>query len=107
MGRFTFDKRWCTKPEVLEVIRRGWNTSGRTFVTDRIQVCRKELSQWKQDNGSNSKIKIQNLRRELEEEGQKQFPNLQKLFSMRVELEMSTERKSSIGNKKVRTIGCK
>lgn len=24
-GRFTFDKRWCTKPEVMEVVRKGWN----------------------------------------------------------------------------------
>ena len=24
-GRLTFDKRWCTKPEVMQVVRKGWN----------------------------------------------------------------------------------
>ncbi|KAH0922649.1 hypothetical protein HID58_022667 [Brassica napus] len=34
-GCFMFDKRWCKKPEVAEIIRKGWSTeflSGRGSV---------------------------------------------------------------------------
>ncbi|KAF2561071.1 hypothetical protein F2Q70_00017111 [Brassica cretica] len=39
-GRFMFDKRWCKKPEVTEVIRRGWCSnfaSGQGSVSERIK----------------------------------------------------------------------
>ncbi|KAF3542165.1 hypothetical protein F2Q69_00022006 [Brassica cretica] len=45
-GRFMFDKRWCKKPEVTEVIRRGWCSNfafGQGSVSERIKACRQEL----------------------------------------------------------------
>lgn len=45
-GRFWFDKRWCFNPEIMAVVRRGWNSheNGEIMsVTDRISDCRKEL----------------------------------------------------------------
>lgn len=89
-GKFTFDKRWCNKPEMMEVVRRGWNadTGGnRGSVSQRIQSCRKELSTWKKSSASNSSGQIMRLREMLETEGKKQFPYLQLLSSTRIELE--------------------
>lgn len=71
VGRFCFDKRWCAKPEVLEIIRRGWNKQDRRSVSERIKSTRQELSIWKRSSGNNSKVRIQNLKEKLEEEGQK------------------------------------
>lgn len=88
--RFTFDKQWCTKPEVLEVVRRGWNANtgeNRGFVSERIKSCRKELSQWKKSANVNSSEKIRKLRQSLENEEQKRTPDVQLMSSLRLELE--------------------
>ena len=70
-GRFMFDKRWCKKPEVTEVIRRGWCSNfafGQGSVSERIKACRQELCKWKIHANVNSNVNIKRLRRELEGE---------------------------------------
>lgn len=89
-GRFCFDKRWCVKPEVLEIVRRGWNLpnmGGAKLVSDRIRSCRKELAKWKREADCNSKRRIQKLRRELDQEDAKQHPDMNRLRSLKVEIE--------------------
>ena len=89
-GRFMFDKRWCKKPDVREVISRGWNinnSSGQASVSERIRSCRQELSKWKRSANVNSNINISRLRKELELEEAKTFPDLAWLPVMRTELE--------------------
>lgn len=57
-GRFWFDKRWCSNPEIMALVKKGWNkheNDGDTSVMDRISDCRKELSRWKRGSDSNSK----------------------------------------------------
>ncbi|XP_056855145.1 uncharacterized protein LOC130504548 [Raphanus sativus] len=89
-GRFTFDKRWCAKPGIQEIIRRGWsvgNPSGEASVSERIRSCRMELSKWKRTANVNSNMSIMKLRRELEVEESKIRPDLARLPMMRLELE--------------------
>ena len=89
-GRFMFDKRWCKKPEIDEVIRRGWCNnfaSGQGSVSKRIQSCRRELSKWKRSANVNSNVNIKRLRHELELEESKIFPDLTRLLVLRLDLE--------------------
>ncbi|KAJ4906060.1 Zinc knuckle CX2CX4HX4C protein [Raphanus sativus] len=84
------DERWCNKPEVMEVVRRGWNADSegtRGTVSQRIRSCRRELAVWKKSSTSNSSVQIRRLREVLESEEKKQFPDLQLLASTRIELE--------------------
>lgn len=102
-GRFTFDKRWCTKPEVMEVVRKGWNVNSRGnigSVSERIKSCRKELSHWKKTANVNSSEQIRKLRQTLEIEGQNQYPDLQLLASMRMELEKAYQEEESFWKQK-------
>lgn len=102
-GRFTFDKRWCTKPEVMQVVRKGWNlnTGGNGgTVTERIQTCRKELSKWKKSVNVNSNEQIKKLRQTLEAESQKQYPDLQLLAATRMELEKTYKEEEAFWKQK-------
>ena len=102
-GKFTFDKRWCNKPEVMEVVRQGWNlnTGGnRGTVSERIQSCRKELSKWKQSSTSDSSVQIRKLRQTLEAEGKKLYPDLQLLSSTRIELEKAYQEEETFWKQK-------
>ncbi|KAG7593815.1 hypothetical protein ISN45_Aa01g026030 [Arabidopsis thaliana x Arabidopsis arenosa] len=77
-GRFMFDKRWMAKPELLNIIREGWNKEGNEGQTDllhRISECRKLISQWKRSSSQNSKIRIKQLRNQLDNEGMKMHPH--------------------------------
>lgn len=89
-GRFTFDKRWCEKPGIQEVISRGWsasNISAQASVSERIRSCRLELSKWKRTAHVNSNTNIMRLRRDLEAEESKVCPDLARLPLMHTELE--------------------
>lgn len=65
VGRFMFDKRWSKKPEMMELVRKGWNShqsNNTSSVTERIASCHKALSKWKRTEVSNSKKMIEKLR---------------------------------------------
>ncbi|KAG2329605.1 hypothetical protein Bca4012_020847 [Brassica carinata] len=102
-GRFCFDKRWCAKPEVLEIIRKGWNMHGSGSgerVTDRIRSCRKALLRWKRTSDSNSKKRILQIRRNIEKEEAKLFPDLRLLSDMKVEIEKAFKEEESFWKEK-------
>ncbi|XP_009127418.1 uncharacterized protein LOC103852254 [Brassica rapa] len=85
-----FDKRWCKKPELAEVVRRGWCSSfspGQGTVSERIQSVRQEISKWKRCANVNSGVNIKRLRQELELEESKVLPDLARLPVLRLELE--------------------
>lgn len=89
-GWFLFDKRWCKKPEISEVIRRGWRrpfANGQGSVAERITSCRQELSKWKRSANLNSNQNIKKLRHDLELEESKNSPDMGRLPFLRVELE--------------------
>lgn len=91
-GRFCFDKRWCTKPEVIEIVRQGWNrtTTGiGGLVMNRIRNCRKELSKWKLTADCNTKKRILQLRKELEEEVAKRRPDTVKMLELKLNSEQA------------------
>ncbi|KAJ4881733.1 Endonuclease/exonuclease/phosphatase protein [Raphanus sativus] len=102
-GRFTFDKRWCKKPEIATVIKRGWCDkfdAAQGSVSERIKACRQELCKWKRHANVNSSVNIRNLRRKLEVEESKRFPNLAILPSLRVELEKAYDEEESYWKQK-------
>ncbi|XP_013601226.1 PREDICTED: uncharacterized protein LOC106308633 [Brassica oleracea var. oleracea] len=89
LGCFVYDKRWSNNPEVLELVRKGWNVDQNrqvATVSERIASCRKILAQWKRTGASNSKKMIMKLRTELEEKEKKVSPNLQRTIYMKLEL---------------------
>lgn len=89
-GRFMFDKRWCKKPEIAEVIKRGWCrnfAAGHGSVTERITSCRQELCKWKRSANVNLNKNIKKLRSDLDREESKINPDLDRLPILRVELE--------------------
>ncbi|KAF3595564.1 hypothetical protein DY000_02025878 [Brassica cretica] len=89
-GRFMFDKQWCKKEKVAEVIRRGWCNNfatGQGSVSERIKACRQELRKWKRHANVSSNANIKRLRRQLEGEESKKTPNIDILPSLRLELE--------------------
>lgn len=89
-GRFCFDKRWCAKPEVMEIVRKGWNapnSSGANLVSDRIRSCRKELAKWKREADCNSKVQIQKMRRDLDQEETKKTPDMNRMRDLKGEIE--------------------
>ncbi|WZY69216.1 hypothetical protein YC2023_001456 [Brassica napus] len=102
-GRFMFDKRWCQKPEITEVIRRGWCSnfiSGQGSVSERIKSCRQELCKWKRHANVNSSVTIRRLRRELEVEESKRWPNLLILPSLRLDLEKAYDEEEAFWKQK-------
>lgn len=100
-GRFMFDKRWCKKPEITKVVRRGWESfTGSGSVSEKINSCRQELCRWKRHANVNSSKNIQRLRRKLEEEESKRFPDLAILPSLRVELEKAYDEEESYWKQK-------
>ncbi|KAJ4904661.1 hypothetical protein Rs2_18612 [Raphanus sativus] len=89
VGRFVFDKRWSKKPEMVEIVRRGWNelnTSASPSVTERIASCRKAIAKWKRNDASNSRKMIEKHRVELEEEEKKINPNMPRMIFLKLEL---------------------
>lgn len=102
-GRFMFDKRWCKKPEITEVICRGWCSnfnSGQGSVSERIKSCRKELCKWKRHANVNSSVTIKRLRRELKVEKRKRCPNLVILPSLRLDLEKAYDEEEAFWKQK-------
>lgn len=78
IGKFWFDKRWCCRPEVIEVVNRVWNrhsTLTTRSLTERISDCRKEVSRWKRNAGVNSKTTIRKLRNDLDLEASRSIPD--------------------------------
>ncbi|KAG7551546.1 Reverse transcriptase zinc-binding domain [Arabidopsis thaliana x Arabidopsis arenosa] len=88
-GRFMFDKRWISKPEVAGIIKESWNkgeAEGYKAILQRISDCRKSISHWKRISNQNSKEKINQLRKRLEDDGVKTQPNRNLLKSLKWEL---------------------
>ncbi|KAG7585295.1 Ribonuclease H domain [Arabidopsis thaliana x Arabidopsis arenosa] len=88
-GRFMFDKRWISKPEVAEIIKESWckgEAEGYKAILQRISDCRKSISRWKRISNQNSKEQINQLRQRLEDEGVKTQPNRNLLKSLKWEL---------------------
>ncbi|KAJ4887523.1 Uncharacterized protein Rs2_27271 [Raphanus sativus] len=82
-------ERWSNKPEVVEIIRKGWNSHTMTrgaSVSERIETCRKLLSKWKRSEVSNSKKMIVKLRVELEQEEMKLVPSMSRIVYLKLEL---------------------
>lgn len=89
VGRFMYDKRWSNKPEVVELIRKGWishTSNASASVSERIAACRKILSKWKRSEVSNSKRMIVKLRVELEQEEMKSDPSMPRIIFLKLEL---------------------
>lgn len=67
MRRFYFDKRWIRDEE----IRASWDpeciSSPMFRVVYKIKKCRMELIKWNRQQESNFAIKIQKLKREMDE----------------------------------------
>lgn len=85
-GRFYFDKQWCQKQEVVDVVKRGWprhHLLEDRSISARILDCRKELSSWKRQTNTNSKKRIQQLRTELDIESLKLKPDMIKMSEIR------------------------
>ncbi|XP_010513742.1 PREDICTED: uncharacterized protein LOC104789794 [Camelina sativa] len=88
-GRFIFNKRWISKPDFAAVVQSGWNkgvTTGQTSVMSRIAECRRTISGWKRSQNLNSKVRIQQVREQLDAEGTKIHPNFQLMRDLRWEL---------------------
>lgn len=88
VGRFVYDKRWSKKPEVMEIVRKGWNSvqGNSATVSERIASCRKLISIWKRDESSNSKKMINKFRKELEKEEKKTTPSMPRIIFLKLEL---------------------
>lgn len=88
-GRFCFDKRWCTRPEVEQVVRDAWsgpNMLGEISITNRLASVRRNLSKWRRNNNTNSKDRILKLRSEHEAEISRRQPRLARIGELRLEL---------------------
>lgn len=88
-GCFMLDKRWVSKPEVKEIIRKSWSgnandTSG--SLHEKIAECRRALSRWKHGADCNSKNRIQRLKEEIDTEGSKRHPDKRVLKDKKWEL---------------------
>ena len=98
-----FDKRWCKKQGVTEVIRRGWYNNAISVqgsVSERIKAYRQELCKWKRHANVNSNINIKRLRWKLEMEESKISPNLASLPSLRLELEKAYDEEETFWKQK-------
>lgn len=79
--RFSFDKRWISKPGVEDIIRNAWTPdcfgSPIHQVASKIKRCRLALLNWSRQGQSNSAVRIQKLKAEMEElrgqEGQRDW----------------------------------
>lgn len=78
-GNFKFDKRLLNKPEVKEAIQKAWRSGNRNMaekVSDKLKLCRKELSKWKRKNNLNALSRITQAQVSLEQEQSSGFPCL-------------------------------
>lgn len=88
-GQFRFDKRMLHKPLVIESILGAWNNIRLLdvgSVSDMIRLCRKTLSKWKKYNNMNSKDKIEQIQKYLEEEQSLMQPNRFRINRVKFEL---------------------
>lgn len=89
VGCFVYDKRWSNKPEVVELVRKGWNSlhsNSSGTISERIASCRRVLSKWKCNEFSNSKKMIVKFIADLEEEEMKVTPSMQRIVYLKLEL---------------------
>lgn len=87
----------------MEVVCKGWNVNYRGnigSVSVRIKSCRKEMSYWKKTVNVKSSEPIRKLCQTLEIEGQKQYPDLQLLAALRMELEKACQEEESFWKQK-------
>ncbi|XP_010472251.1 PREDICTED: uncharacterized protein LOC104751896 [Camelina sativa] len=88
-GRFCFDKRLINKPETEEIIKKHWrlhSVGAGESVTARLLRCRRALSKWKRLAPTNSHTRITQLKKDLETESTKMFPNFQRLQGIKWDL---------------------
>lgn len=89
----------------MEIIRKGWdrNVSGVAGkVSERIKSCRKALSRWKRNATCNSKKRIHELRRAIEHEEAKQFPDNGLVMSWKIELEKAYKEEETYWKEKIK-----
>lgn len=88
-GSFKFDKRMLHKPLVKETILQAWQSSSSVFgqsLSERLRRCRKSLSKWKRENGTNAKEKIDRIQREIEVLHVKVHPSIYRMKCLKREM---------------------
>ncbi|XP_010445291.1 PREDICTED: uncharacterized protein LOC104727934 [Camelina sativa] len=68
-GQFRYDKRYSGCEDFIASVHRGWNrgvTDDSGGFQNKLKMCRRELSQWKKRNKSNSAELIQSLKFQLD-----------------------------------------
>jgi len=104
-GSFRFDKRMLHKPLVKEAVSQAWNASSSCFgqrVSERLRRCRKSLSNWKKENGTNAKVKIDLIKREIEVVHATVFPSFQRMRVLKRDLVVAHREEESFWKEKTR-----
>ena len=104
-GSFRFDKRMLHKPLVKEAVSRAWNASTSVFgqsVSERLRRCRKSLSNWKRENGTNAKVKIDLIQREIEVVHASVFPSFNRMRILKRDLVVAHREEESFWQEKTR-----
>lgn len=102
-GSFRFDKRMLHKPMVKEAVSQAWNASTSVFgqsISKRLRRCRKSLSNWKRDNGTNAKVKIDLIQREIEVVHASLFPSFDRMRALKRDLVLAHREEESFWQQK-------
>ncbi|XP_072087096.1 uncharacterized protein [Arachis hypogaea] len=68
--RFKFQERWCSSPEVRQIINEAWKErvegSAMFVLAQKIKKCHHKLVQWQQISNTNSKRRIEQIQGQIE-----------------------------------------
>lgn len=64
---FRFDRRLRDNVEIKQLVVATWHAHSETTVDHRLSYCRKAIVSWSREQATNSKIKIERIQKELNE----------------------------------------
>ncbi|CAA7043725.1 unnamed protein product [Microthlaspi erraticum] len=85
-GLFRYDMSLRNNEEVKNLVTSAWNAYPRASVETRISSCRRAIIQWKKEQHLNSKMKIEEKKRELEEAMTNNGTNESQIYQINKEL---------------------
>ena len=93
------------KPLVKEAVTEAWNASSSSFgqsVSERLRRCRKSLSKWKRENGTNAKVKIDLIQSEIEVVHAAEFPSFDRMRILKRDLVLAHREEESFWQQKTK-----
>jgi len=65
-SKFRFENSWLVEPEFKPFVHQCWNYVTTESITDKLNICAEEMSNWNKNHGQKTRREIEKVRRKLD-----------------------------------------